>query len=279
MPGATRESDQQQAVYGFAPVTTEAPPGTEDKFDILVATDVLAEGVNLQQCRNVINYDLPWNPMRLVQRHGRVDRIGSPHSRVFLHCFMPDTELGDLLGEERLHRKISQAARSIGTEGEILPGSEVSDRSYTEARDTIEEIRRGEAGFLDEVRLGLSVEELRQELRAGMEDPVQRRQMERLAWGSGSGMAVRDADPGYVFCVRVGDSPAPWFRYVSMADPKRPVVVADILACLTHAHATDRTERVLSEDTYRGAYKAWEARQARHPGPVDVVHRSETPPA
>jgi phosphatidylserine/phosphatidylglycerophosphate/cardiolipin synthase-like enzyme len=42
----------------------------------------LAEGMNLQQCRNVVNYDLPWNPMRLVQRHGRVDRIGSQHLEV-----------------------------------------------------------------------------------------------------------------------------------------------------------------------------------------------------
>ena len=39
-----------------------------DRFDILIAADVLAEGVNLQQCRNIINYDLPWNPMRLIQR-------------------------------------------------------------------------------------------------------------------------------------------------------------------------------------------------------------------
>ncbi|MBI4703957.1 MAG: hypothetical protein HY744_22850, partial [Deltaproteobacteria bacterium] len=45
-------------------------------------TDILAEGMNLQQCRHIINFDLPWNPMRLVQRHGRVDRIGSPHDTI-----------------------------------------------------------------------------------------------------------------------------------------------------------------------------------------------------
>jgi superfamily II DNA/RNA helicase len=72
------EFSRQAALYGFAPVSTEAPPGRDrDFYDILISTDVLAEGVNLQQCRHTINRDVPWNPMRLVQRHGRIDRIGS----------------------------------------------------------------------------------------------------------------------------------------------------------------------------------------------------------
>src|SRR5664280_1073958 len=61
-----------------------------DRFDIVVSTDVLSEGVNLQQARHIVNYDLPWNPMRLVQRHGRIDRIGSRYAEVFLRCIFPD---------------------------------------------------------------------------------------------------------------------------------------------------------------------------------------------
>lgn len=84
--GVTRSD----AVFGFAPESTEAPPAkADDTYDILVTTDVLAEGMNLQQCGRIINYDLPWNPMRLVQRHGRIDRIGSPHEKVFLTCVFP----------------------------------------------------------------------------------------------------------------------------------------------------------------------------------------------
>ena len=60
--------------------------------------------MNLQQACNIVNYDLPWNPMRLVQRHGRIDRIGSRHPEVFLRCVFPDSRLDDLLGlEERRH--------------------------------------------------------------------------------------------------------------------------------------------------------------------------------
>jgi uncharacterized phage-associated protein len=92
---------RDHAIYGFAPKTTEAPAGRDDDlYDILVTTDILAEGMNLQQCRNIINYDLPWNPMRLVQRHGRIDRIGSPHDVIYLRCFFPDRLLDQLLDLE-----------------------------------------------------------------------------------------------------------------------------------------------------------------------------------
>jgi hypothetical protein len=68
---------KDDVLWGFAPRTTDAPDGRDDDlYDLVVTTDVLAEGVNLQQARHIINYDLPWNPMRLVQRHGRIDRIG-----------------------------------------------------------------------------------------------------------------------------------------------------------------------------------------------------------
>jgi len=108
---------RHKALHGFAPVSTGAlPPEDEDLYDLLLCTDVLAEGMNLQQCRNVINYDLPWNPMRLIQRHGRVDRIGSPHREVYLRTFFPDRQLDALLNlEQRVRRKLAQAAASVGS--------------------------------------------------------------------------------------------------------------------------------------------------------------------
>lgn len=95
------------------------------------------------------------------------------------------------------------------------------------------------------------------QLREGLEDPFLAKQIKQLAWGSGSGKAVEGAEPGFVFCAKVGNSPDPQFRYVSMADPAEPVVVGDILACLRHAHATPHTERVLDEATHSLAYTAW----------------------
>ena len=98
----------------------------------------------------MINYDLPWNPMRLVQRHGRIDRIGSSHDKVFMHCFFPDANLDDLLRlEERLMWKIKQAAAAVGVESEPLPGSKAQEVVFAHTRDEIEALAREEADLFE----------------------------------------------------------------------------------------------------------------------------------
>ena len=278
LSGSTGAPNKEAVVWGFAPRTTDAPEGfDEDRYDIVVTTDVLAEGVNLQQARHIINYDLPWNPMRLVQRHGRIDRIGSHHAEVFIRCVFPDERLDDLLGlEERLHRKLTQAAASIGV-GEVLPEQAGRDISFTETREEIERIRREDAGLFERggtARGVLSGEEYRQELRRAMEQGYGDL-IEALPWGSGSGMAMTGAGKraGYVFCVQVGNWNQPLFRYVESGanggGDGEPQVISETLACLDRARPPDGfdTPRVLDDDTYRGAFGAWEIARA------DIVQR------
>ena len=251
-------------VWGFAPKTTDAPEGDdEDLYDIVVTTDVLAEGVNLQQAGNIINYDLPWNPMRLVQRHGRIDRIGSHHQEVVIRCVFPDARLDQLLNlEERLHRKIKQAAASIGV-SEILPEQARQDIDFTETREEIERLRREDPTLFERggTRGGaISGEEYRQELRQAIEQGL-REKIERLSWSSGSGTAIPTPDvtaPGYVFCARIADRNQPVFRYVGPQDDGTPI--ADTLACLDRARPPQGldTPRNLDDETYRGAFGAWE---------------------
>ena len=101
--------------------------------------------MNLQQCGRIINYDLPWNPMRLVQRHGRIDRIGSPHEKVFLTCVFPDRQLERLLAlEERLRRKLAQAAASIGLDQAVIPDTAKTEHVFADDREKIEALRRGD---------------------------------------------------------------------------------------------------------------------------------------
>jgi hypothetical protein len=256
--------DKTDVMWGFAPKSAEAPPGSDDdRFDLLVCTDVLAEGVNLQQARHIVNFDLPWNPMRLVQRHGRIDRIGSEHDRAYIRCFFPDRGLDRVLRlEERLKRKLAQAAASVGVESETLPGSKVTDVTFAETREEIERLRRQDPTLFEaggESGTAYSGEEYRQELRRALEDPALAERIKTLPWGSGSGMAIDGAQPGFVFCVRVGDSAQPLFRWVGMADLDEPRIVGDTLACLAHAHADASTARVLDEETHRLAYRAWAA--------------------
>jgi hypothetical protein len=249
------------AVWGFAPVSSEAPPGRDtDRFDIIVTTDVLAEGVNLQQARHIINYDLPWNPMRLVQRHGRIDRIGSRHARVFIRTYFPDAALDALLGlEDRLRRKIAQAASAIGVEDEILPGSKTSDVVFAQTRAEIERIREEDATLFElggEVGNAHSGEEYRQDLRAALVNPRLAEEVRALPWGSGSGLVARDGASGFVFCARVGDHPLVQYRFVSLDGPA-PVIVGDTLTALARARADATTVRVLPEDVRQAAYVAW----------------------
>ena len=93
----------------------------------------------------------------LVQRHGRIDRIGSKHREVFLRCVFPDTRLDELLGlEERLNRKIAQAAASVGV-GEVIPDQQRRlDRSFSETREEIERLRAEDASIFERggTRLG-----------------------------------------------------------------------------------------------------------------------------
>ncbi len=264
-----KRGDRADVLWGFAPRTTDAPVGhNEDRFDLLLTTDVLAEGVNLQQARHIINYDLPWNPMRIVQRHGRIDRIGSPHDRVYLRCFFPDVQLDALLRlEERLQRKIAQAAASVGVEGEIIPGSKTGEVTFADTREEILALRREDATLLElggEKGDAYSGEAFRQELRKGLRPSSPFNAAVRgLAWGLGSGLARVGAVRGFVFCARVGNHPSPQFRYVAYEEGAEPEIIADTLTCLYQAEATPETERVLDEDTHERAYDAW-ARARRH---------------
>ncbi len=251
---------RREAVYGFAPDSTEAPSGfTEDRFDILITTDVLAEGMNLQQASRIINYDLPWNPMRLVQRHGRIDRIGSPHSDVYLTCIFPDRQIEKLLAlEDRIRRKLAQAAASVGLEDEVIPGSKVSEHFFADSLAEIDRLKRGDAALFETAGEDVhahSGEEYRQELRKALER--YEREIKDLPGAAGSGMRM-GRERGHFFCARVDDRV--FLRFVPWDNPKE--VDRDSLACLRRITCNEGTPRVMPSDLRDGAYSAWErARQ------------------
>lgn len=100
------------------------------KIDILMSTDVLSEGMNLQKARYLINYDLHWNPTRMIQRAGRIDRIGSPFKEIYVYNFFPEEELEDLLRlVEILQNKIRNIDSSIGLDTTVL-GEEVNPKVF-----------------------------------------------------------------------------------------------------------------------------------------------------
>ncbi len=253
-----RGVSRSEAVEGFAPKSVGVRPEPEDRFDLLLSTDVLAEGFNLQQCRNIINYDLPWNPMRLVQRHGRVDRIGSPHPRVFLRTFFPDDQLDALLNlEARVRRKLAQAAASVGVEVSPIEGGREGHQTFAETREEIEKLARNDPGIYERggtESAAQTGEEYRQELRRAL---LQRgEEIRQLPWKAGSGMA-KGRERGHFFCAQVGRRV--YLRFVPLAGGP---LVREIATCLRLIECDEATPRVLPDELRQTAFDAWQrARQ------------------
>lgn len=100
------------------------------EIDIILSTDVLSEGQNLQAAKYLINYDLHWNPTRMIQRAGRIDRIGSPFKKIFVYNFFPEDELEELLKlVQILQNKIIDIDKSIGLDQTIL-GEEIHPKVF-----------------------------------------------------------------------------------------------------------------------------------------------------
>ena len=133
--GNTKQDTRTNYIRRFAPDANllEDEKLTSDEIDILVSTEVLAEGQNLQDCNYVINYDLPWNPMRIVQRTGRVDRLTSRHDVIHTRACYPAKELDDILKlMGKLLDKIHVVNEVIGGGDEIL-GEAMTPRQYNGA--------------------------------------------------------------------------------------------------------------------------------------------------
>lgn len=95
----------------------------DNPVEIIIATDCLSEGQNLQDCDTVINYDIHWNPVRLIQRLGRIDRIGSPNQTVRGVNFWPSASVDEYLG---LQNRVEDRAVAIATAGSEVP--DITDR-------------------------------------------------------------------------------------------------------------------------------------------------------
>ena len=270
--GADRSAAESrlQAVQGFAPVSMGAPAGpTADRFDVLVSTDVLAEGVNLQQCRHVVNFDMPWNPMRLVQRHGRIDRIGSPHSRVFLRTIFPVDRLDRLLNlEQRILAKLAMAAASVGVAAPI-EGAAHGSQVFTETREEIEKLLREDASLFERggtAGAAQTGEEYRQTLRKALQ--IDRDRIVTMPWKTGSGM-IKGRRRGIFFCAVVGHGTKlkrTYLRFVPADADWTPDLSASIEvevgACLRLVECEENTPTWFPTVVRERAYDFWEvARQ------------------
>ena len=249
-----------RALEGFAPdtastQTTEASlPTAEDAYDVLICTDMFAEGVNLQQAALCVNYDLTWNPQRLGQRVGRVDRLGSPHAIATCWTILPDTGLEIVLGiMDILVHKAAIAAETIGA-AELFPDS--PRKSYTSLLRTWDPPAARPLKNSEPVRdQGWLTAWLGNALRI----PAVNDAITTLPYGIGAVHPGTRGGPGVVFCFSVQGS-----------DGRRT-------AAFAHVHAGTRAgATVLDHDTCLRQARVdptdWIRRAAAHPaGPPNLI--------
>ncbi|MCW1825002.1 helicase-related protein [Mycobacterium senegalense] len=152
--------DFQQALTLFSPTSKQrhlTMPKETAELDLLIGTDVISEGQNLQDCDYLVNYDIHWNPVRIIQRFGRIDRIGSTNAEIQLVNFWPDISLDEYINlKERVESRMV-IADLAGTADDNVLTMEDSDAVFRK-----EQLRKlqDEVIELEDVRTGVSITDL-----------------------------------------------------------------------------------------------------------------------
>ena len=152
--------DFQSVLTLFSPRSKEkdvALPNEPHELDILIGTDCISEGQNLQDCDFLINYDIHWNPVRIIQRFGRIDRIGSLNTQIQLVNYWPDITLDEYINlKERVENRMVIADITATGDDNVLTARS-SDIAYRK-----EQLKRlqNEVIELEDVKTGISITDL-----------------------------------------------------------------------------------------------------------------------
>ena len=202
--------DLSSILTTFAPRAKERPEeyAGEGELDLLIATDCISEGQNLQDCDWLINYDIHWNPVRIIQRFGRIDRIGSPNERIQLVNFWPNMELEEYINlEQRVSgRMVLLDISATGEEnlieqqsGNLMNDLEYRRKQLLKLQDAVID--------LEDLSTGVSIADLTlTDFRIDLAEYIRAHPgiLEGLPLGTSAVTTTADVDvpPGIIFCLR-----------------------------------------------------------------------------
>ena len=201
------KADFNNVLTLFSPISKEAGkllPDIHEQIDVLIATDCISEGQNLQDCDYLINYDIHWNPVRIIQRFGRVDRIGSRNDVIQLVNYWPDIELDDYL---RLKGRVEARMAGMditgaGSGNVLLSNEEQADLDYR--KQQLERLQE-EVVDIEDMDTGINImdlglNEFRLDLLAYMKDNPD---IEHTPYGMSAVVpATEVAKPGVIFILK-----------------------------------------------------------------------------
>ena len=249
--------DLSTILTAFSPRSKERPASlaAEGELDLLIATDCISEGQNLQDCDWLVNYDIHWNPVRIIQRFGRIDRIGSPNTSIQLVNFWPNMELEEYIGlEQRVSGRMVLLDVSATGEENIIEqqsGDPMNDLEYR--RKQLLKLQDAVID-LEDLSSGVSITDLTlTDFRIDLARYLKAHpgKLEGLPLGACAVTTTHDADvpPGILFCLRAEGAAAE--KAVDPGYPLAPVYLVhvgeqgSVLLPYTQAkHALDRLKRL-----------------------------------
>jgi len=208
--GTTDPMSRESIVRRFAPMANKVDDESLEKvlegkpeIDILISTDVLSEGQNLQDAGVIINYDLHWTPIRMIQRAGRIDRLGTKFDELHIFNCFPQRGLENLLGlVERLQTRIRDIDRTVGLDASVL-GEVIGTRSLEQLR----RLRTGDSSLIEELERDselVSTDEMKFPLTLYLQQ-MGLEKIRAIPKGIGSGMAKSPRPSGVFFAFVAGD--------------------------------------------------------------------------
>ncbi len=256
LPGLRR--DMTSILTAFAPRAKERPAeyASDGEIDLLIATDCISEGQNLQDCDTVVNYDIHWNPVRIIQRFGRIDRIGSPNERIQLVNFWPNIEIDEYINlEARVSgRMVLLDISATGEENliEAEPGNQMNDLEYR--REQLLKLQETVID-LEDLSSGVSITDLTlNDFRIDLAGYAREHpgELEALPLGTFAVTATDEPEavpPGVIFVLRAASE-----RVLAATDPHYPLAPhyvvhvsedGEVLLTFTQAkQALDRLKRL-----------------------------------
>lgn len=190
----------------FSPISKDKAllmPDSNVNIDILIATDCISEGQNLQDCDYLVNYDIHWNPVRIIQRFGRIDRIGSKNARIQLVNFWPNLTLDEYINlKNRVETRMKISVMTSTGDDDLINAEEKGDLEYRK-----EQLKRLQEEVVDieEMSSGISIMDLGlNEFRLDLLDYIKNNgDLDKIPLGLHAVVASREeAPPGVIYVLK-----------------------------------------------------------------------------
>ena len=205
------KKDLNNVLTHFSPISKErekVDPDATTEIDILIATDCISEGQNLQDCDMLINYDIHWNPVRIIQRFGRVDRLGSRNDAIQLANFWPNMELDEYINlESRVSGRMVLLDISATGEENVIDYDEkkqMNDLAYRrrqmkQLQDSVLDLEDmdGNVSITD-----MTLNDFRMDLSGFMKDNMEQLEHSPSGFFAAVSKSMNEIVPGTIFCLK-----------------------------------------------------------------------------